>query len=209
MSKRTIMKVAPTPCPSDFLGMACMVEEVVEMTPRQRWNESQQQIERVRKPKKLTMDQLRKKYEGKGCYEIENEAYWEYQMGHAIFSEKHKPSDLERLVELCSRIAHLDKNFQNLSSEIPYAKKHALEVLEMAKEIKVIVDNTKQQDARLTRNILNVMNIMYMRVFGDQMSYLEFEGTNLEDWIKSASSNARLRDLMYLEDTIENIFKHQ
>jgi len=200
-------EVAFQPCevcyPSDMQAVPEYVYD--ELLPKKRegnfvdtkW-ENVSRFVTPRAPKALTMEQVRKHYENNDMIEIGRDV-----------NVKHKTTTLERLIDLCTKIAHSDTNFQNLTSEIPYAEKIAKQNLEYAVEIWQIMETTKPEDASMVLSILRIMNICYMRVLGDRMKYLPLGKTNLEDWIKNACYDNALRAKAYRNDLLITIFENQ
>jgi hypothetical protein len=163
------------------------------------WNE--------RLPKKRSIDQLRKEYASSTWSEIENSVRCDVDTN--IFYENAQPTQIEKLIELCRSIVNLDDNYQGLWTEVEHAKRDAELILEMAKEIKVIIDNTKQEDARLTQTILKILDVPFKRVLGDRIDDLELDYMDLESWLKTQYwKNERLTNLIRREDYIQAIFKY-
>jgi len=160
-----------------------------------------------RLPKKRTLDQLRREYANSTYSEMEDSV--RYDVYGDIFYDEPKQTQIERLLELCTSISHMDTHYQNLHSEYDRAVRDAQKILEMATEIKSIIDTTKQEDARLVVSILKIMDICYVRVLGDRVEDVPFDGTDLESWIRSQHwKNERLKELMNRERYVQAIYKY-
>ena len=171
-------------------------------TVRRNGHEWEQEY-RPHKPKKLSIEQVRKHYEGKE--ELLNDVSCSFRWDHV-------PTDLERLVGLCTAIVHTDTMFENKITEIEGAKKIAQENLKRAEAIRDMIKEAKPENAGLMRKILGIMDICYIRVLGDQMKGIPFEGINLEDWIRRIYYDkdlSNLKELSAKEDLYQVIFKNQ
>jgi hypothetical protein len=148
--------------------------------------------------RKLTLEQVRK---------LTDEQQGEiYPRGNRW---QHEPTKLERLLVLCNSVAGKDHNFENLNTERKMAEKIANDTLALCVEINSIIETVTQEEAGMAMEVLHVMNIPYMRVFGDAMNRLTFQGKNLEDWVKEICYDDRLRQIREKEDYCIAVFQNQ
>jgi len=158
-------------------------------------------------PKKRTLAQLRKEFATSKWSEIENDV--RYDVNTNIFYEDVPLTQIERLVELCRSIVNLDDGYQGLYTEVERAEKDAKNIHIVANEINIIIETTKQEDARLVQTILKILDVPFKRVLGDQLERIKFEGTDLENWLKTQYwKNEMLKDLIRRENYIQAIFKY-
>lgn len=162
-----------------------------------------------RLPKKRSMEKLRKEFSSMTVREIFEQSQYQHGISSSALNVTPAQRPLERLLELCHRISTYDFGYQNLSSEVPRAEKEALEILELAKEVKSIVDNIGMEDARMAKGILKIMNVPFMRVLGDRLERIPFEGTNLEKWLKNVGyDDANLQLLVRKEELVQNVYTY-
>lgn len=156
---------------------------------------------RPRKPKIYTLEQIKKQLSPEELIEVG----WQKHLRIV-----HTPTPIECLVRYCTEIAHSDMNFQNLRSEVEYAKKIAQNNLERAEKIRSLIEQIPQEQAGLALAVLHIMEFPYMRVLGDQMQDIPFEGTNLEDWVRSICYKCEsLKAKVELEDTYIRLYNRQ
>lgn len=154
----------------------------------------------AKKPKKLTLDRIKKFF-------AENPDRYAEVNRHLCV--KHERSKLERLLDICTYVVHADTNFQNLNSETKAAEVTAQRVLKLAEDMVSIIETVTQEEAAVVIKILEVMDLCYVRVFGDTMERIPFQGTNLENWIRTIYRNPRLVSLREKEDIMNMIFNNQ
>jgi hypothetical protein len=150
--------------------------------------------------KKLSINQLRKHFDGMSHWEVQkhipNDIYMSRQGNKNILS---------KLVIACNKVPRADRTFENKTDEIPYAAKMAKNMLEVAYEIRNLVDKVDASEAETAIEILQVCNIMFIRMFGDQLTKLIFEGKNLEDWFKSIYCDEQLVEKARFYHNIETL----
>lgn len=145
----------------------------------------------IGRQRKATMNQINILLKGLSMNKVSR------AFGYLVYHPE-KGNPLEELIGLIRQIEQIDFTFENLSSEIPRAKEAALDILGKASRIKELIELIPEEHAQFASEALKALDMMYIRVLGDQLERLTFEGTDLEHWLKRIQNDQSLKDKCFL-----------
>ena len=116
---------------------------------------------------------------------------------------------VKEIYDICKKIRDRDSSFQNLNSEKERAEKYADEAERDFDKLTKYIALVEEKDAEKVIEYLSLMNHMYLRVYGDAMSYRKTDEypSGLEDALKSMHYDVSLKVKLHRYQTKELLRK--